>query len=326
MRKGIIVLLLILIVLPLFGCQKENHKEDPIYEITGIVEEVNSESVLIRAGKVIELGFPSGSLWEIPLKTEETDSYTDALVGDEIIVVFKGDVLENDILQVNQVLRITLKTPAVVQPNNPVDDDREVLHLIDFRNHPVGLYYENDNLIKMKSVNIEHKKLDEKDGLTFDYDPAFETLSNYVKEEFGIELDAKWMVFIHYYNSDKTNGVVEFQYTIGPINTNRSITFNIDGDKYTSVSYKCLDAYEDINEDELVNRVKLFEEKYVQERKELSEGESFFEEHTDYTYYYNEDKLIYSYAFFYKTTAGYISNDWGTLCVIKTDGSVTILH
>lgn len=88
--------------------------------------------------------------------------------------------------------------------------------------------------------------------------------------------------------------MVEFIYTIGEINTNRSIIFNIDENKYDIVYYKCLT--DKINE----NKLKKIKNKYIQEKRDLQSGEEFYGEVTKYIYYINADALIYSYqCFFY---------------------------
>lgn len=54
--------------------------------------------------------------------------------------------------------------------------------------------------------------------------------------------------------------MVEFIYTIGEINTNRSIIFNIDENKYDIVYYKCLT--DKINENKLKKlRINIFKKK-----------------------------------------------------------------
>ena len=40
------------------------------------------------------------------------DSYTDVLIGDEVVVYFDGNIMETDPLQLGTVYAITLKTPV----------------------------------------------------------------------------------------------------------------------------------------------------------------------------------------------------------------------
>lgn len=86
--------------------------------------------------------------------------------------------------------------------------------------------------------------------------------------------------------------MVEFIYTIGEINTNRSIIFNIDENKYDIVYYKCLT--DKINENKLKNlRINIFKKK-----RDLQSAEEFYDEVAKYIYYINADALIYSYQCF----------------------------
>lgn len=77
--------------------------------ITGIVKEVRDNSILIY----IETDdYPYGADCDVSLDVENTDSYTDVSVGDEIVVYYNGDIAESDPLQINTVYAITLRTPA----------------------------------------------------------------------------------------------------------------------------------------------------------------------------------------------------------------------
>ena len=78
--------------------------------ITGIVEEVHDDYVIMYA-ETAE-GYPYGSYWDVPLDAENQDSYTDIVVGDEIVVYHDGSAMETDPLQIAKVYAITLKTPA----------------------------------------------------------------------------------------------------------------------------------------------------------------------------------------------------------------------
>ena len=57
-------------------------------------------------------GYPNGTRWSISLNVENKDSYTDIVVGDEIVVYYDGMAAETDPLEVSTVYAITLRTPA----------------------------------------------------------------------------------------------------------------------------------------------------------------------------------------------------------------------
>lgn len=78
--------------------------------VTGVVEQVYENSFLLYS-ETAE-GYPYGSHWSISLSPENSDSYTDVAVGDELTVYYDGNVMETDPLQVGTVYAITLKTPA----------------------------------------------------------------------------------------------------------------------------------------------------------------------------------------------------------------------
>ena len=78
--------------------------------VTGIVEEVYEDYIIVYSEKAD--GYPNGSHWSITLNVENKDSYTDVVVGDEIVMYYDGMAMETDPLQVSKVYAITLKTPA----------------------------------------------------------------------------------------------------------------------------------------------------------------------------------------------------------------------
>lgn len=78
--------------------------------VTGIVEEVHDDHIIMYAEKAD--GRRNGSWWSISLNVENKDSYTDIVVGDEIVVYYDKIVAETDPLQVSTVYAITLRTPA----------------------------------------------------------------------------------------------------------------------------------------------------------------------------------------------------------------------
>lgn len=78
--------------------------------VIGIAEEVHDDYVIMYA-ETAE-GYPNGSYWNVPLDVENQDSYTDIVVGDEIVVYYDGSAMETDPLQITKVYAITLRTPA----------------------------------------------------------------------------------------------------------------------------------------------------------------------------------------------------------------------
>lgn len=112
MKKQKVLFVALACVLMLVGCGGRSMNDIISNEpsVTGIVEEVHSGYVLLYSEEAA--GYPNGSYWSVPLNAENPDSYTDVVVGDEIVVYFDGNVMETYPLQIGSVYAITLKTPA----------------------------------------------------------------------------------------------------------------------------------------------------------------------------------------------------------------------
>ena len=112
MKKLIKIFLVMLFALGLIGCSNKsmNYIISNKPSVTGIVEEVY-EDYFIMCLETAE-GYPNGSRWAVSLNAENKDSYTDVVVGDEIVMYYDGMAMETDPLQVSKVYAITLKTPA----------------------------------------------------------------------------------------------------------------------------------------------------------------------------------------------------------------------
>ena len=105
-------MLALVCVLGLMGCNTKsmNYIIENKPSVTGIVEEVHDDYIIMYSETAD--GYPNGSRWSISLNIENKDSYTDVVVGDEIVVYHDGNVMETDPLRVGTVYAITLKTPA----------------------------------------------------------------------------------------------------------------------------------------------------------------------------------------------------------------------
>lgn len=112
MKKWIPLVLAMFCVLALAGCNTKsmNYIIENKPSVTGIVEEVHDDYIIVYSETAD--GYPNGSYWSISLNVENKDSYTDVVVGDEIVFYYDGMVMETDPLQVSTVYAITLKTPA----------------------------------------------------------------------------------------------------------------------------------------------------------------------------------------------------------------------
>lgn len=111
MQKLISFVLALVCVIGLVGCNKRsmNYIIENEPSITGIVEEIYDSSIVIY----IETdGYPDGASCSVSLDVENTDSYTNVSVGDEVVVFYNGEIAESYPLQINTVYAILLKTPS----------------------------------------------------------------------------------------------------------------------------------------------------------------------------------------------------------------------
>lgn len=112
MRKCAALVLALICVLGLTGCNKKsmNYIISNEPSISGIVEEVNENSILIY---IQTDGYPYGADCSVSLDVENADGlYSPITVGDEVVVYYDGSIAESDPLQISTVYAITLKTPA----------------------------------------------------------------------------------------------------------------------------------------------------------------------------------------------------------------------
>ena len=199
-----------------------------------------------------------------------------------------------------------------------ISDKKDVLKLKSRQVLNIELEPNEPNI---KKENFKYLNLPEIKEKQYDNDINLKVFTNYINKTFNIKIDSKWKVFVHYYDVNKTVGMVEFYYTIENIDTNKSIIFNLNNGIVDIVYYKYLDKK--VDEKELLNRIKIFSNKYVQEKKVLKNDEKFYDEATKYVYYYGVDKLVYSYQLFFKYgELGVINNDYGTTYIINKDGSI----
>ena len=111
MKKWTALILSLTLVLALTGCNKRSMNDIIENEpsVVGIVEEVGNNFIIIY---IENDSYPNGASCEVSLDVENTDSFTDVSVGDEVVVYYNGEIAESDPLQINTVYAITLRTSA----------------------------------------------------------------------------------------------------------------------------------------------------------------------------------------------------------------------
>lgn len=139
--------------------------------------------------------------------------------------------------------------------------------------------------------------------------------TDYIYDKWNIKLDKKWKYYINTLNSDDNFGFISFIYYIDEnISTNKVINFFGDKGMISKVSFSYIDSK--IDENLIINNVKLFKENTIQEKKKLNMNESFIEEGTKFSYNYRINKTIYSYYLFFKE-GELINNDYGSEYIVE---------
>ncbi len=203
-------------------------------------------------------------------------------------------------------------------PSQSTNHAPELLPLENFREHPVTYDFEEDSILNTKSIDLNHSTLSERNQCPYSNEAELDTLVQFIRDQWSIELDDSWKITVHYYDAEKTVGFVQFMYTVGQINTNRSIVFTINENKYDTVYYKCLTG--NVDKADLTSRMDTFKHRYIQEQRQLQDGEIFHQEQTTFTYYIHSDTFVYFYAYFFQYDMGVINNDWGTERIIDKNG------
>ena len=172
---------------------------------------------------------------------------------------------------------------------------------------------------EVRQICLTYDSISEIENKKYDGGEQLHVFAEYIEDELGIQLSDKWTVLAHFYDEEKTVGMVKFQYWIGNIGTNKCVTFNVDHGTANMVLFTCLD--ESIDEDSLLARIPLFEARYEQEKLELKDGQKLIDETISYAYYYNTGNLMYTYnVFFQYGEEGVINNGYGTECYIDENG------
>lgn len=126
---------------------------------------------------------------------------------------------------------------------------------------------------------------------------------------------ADWECVVHFLTDDKSCGIIRLLYRIGDIQTNKAVVCGFEDGRAYEICYTNMGfSLSEDEEAELLRRKDDFLALHIQEKRTMGEGERVTGETTTFTYYYNLDKLAYSYALFFEYQAGgmtLINNDYG---------------
>lgn len=178
-------------------------------------------------------------------------------------------------------------------------EDKKILLEIE---HHDEIDTKQEEVLKEKNILFEVKPLEETKEIynkkISEYqDDNFKEILNYIEKDLDIKFNSNWRYTISYYDDNKTSGMIGLNYYINDfISTNKSITLSIEDNKIKKIYYMCLDGT--VNEEKIIEKYNNFKDTHIQEEITLKENETFYEDSTTYTYFYNIDKLIYNYVGF----------------------------
>ncbi len=159
----------------------------------------------------------------------------------------------------------------------------------------------SDTSTTIQSIaNIKIDELEEINDLFYEegINTQIDKITLFINKKYPNLINNNWSYSVNYFNESKTSGIIKFNYMINKeIYTNKGIVCSIDNNKVTIISYTNIDM--DTAEEKLVEQKDESSKYIIQEKKKLNENEEFIEEKTYYTYYYNIDKLVYTYNLFY---------------------------
>lgn len=181
----------------------------------------------------------------------------------------------------------------IINNNNYVKYELKLGHNID----------ENisDTSVNVQSIaNTKINKLEEVIDLFYEkgINDEIDKIVIFINKKYPYLVDNNWSYSINYFDEEKTSGIIKFSYMINKeIYTNKGIVCSIENDIVSIISYTNINY--DSDEDIIKEQKEEFSKNTIQEKKKLNKNEEFIKETTYYTYYYNIDKLVYTYNLFY---------------------------
>ena len=196
-------------------------------------------------------------------------------------------------------------------PNSETNSDKQLLKLW----HWLDDFdlAENIDLIE-KKVSIDlPENLEETDRTKYkSWDFDFVTAA--ILHDYPNILNENWQYNVHFYTDDKSTWIITFWYFINDeIDTNKAITCFFEEWKITTIYYTNINFT--VDENNIIQRVEKFKNEHTQEKYTFKKDEEFLEETTKFSYFYNIDKLIYTYNLFFYYGEGdekVINNDIGS--------------
>ena len=202
------------------------------------------------------------------------------------------------------------------------NEEKQLLELKHFTESDLGFDSADGIEIESKTVHIPLSAMVETGWTGVSSAASLDDVLDAIRADYPDLTFENWEYSIHLIADDGSWGMIRFRYKIGAhIITNKAITCSYDSGSIDKISYTNMGfALTEDEEQELIRRAEDFLNTHTQEKRVFQEGERFLEEQTVITYYYNVDKLLYSYALFFEYGVGeltLINNDYGTECLIE---------
>lgn len=201
-------------------------------------------------------------------------------------------------------------------------EEKKLLELKHFTDSDLGLDSDEGLEMRSKKVRIPYDTIVETGWSSVSSTDTLEGILEAIQADYP-ELDFEsWEYSVHLIADDGSWGMIRFRYRIGAdILTNKAITCTYDEGFIKEITYTNMSfTLSEDEEQELIRRTEHFLNTHTQEKKVMQENERFLDEQTMITYYFNIDKLVYTYALFFEYGDGdmiVINNDYGTEVIIE---------
>lgn len=217
-----------------------------------------------------------------------------------LLFAWCNNVIENQEINVeenNQVNEQQNDTVLKLQDRTFAENDNESLATTDQIEKKVDIDVNLDWI-----TTSEREFYDENDSRS----KKLAWITSEIKKDYPNLFNDRREYLIHFYNNEQTQWFVRFVHTINCwfkngknriIQTDKNILCFYENGKIANIIYGNINWQ--VDEQNLIERVEKFENKYTQEKKQLSEDEEFADETIEYSYYYGADKLQYTYNLFF---------------------------
>jgi len=229
------------------------------------------------------------------------------------------------ILIINNIVNRYLKNNNIIKYNNGSQYTIEKEDNIENRKELLKLFYRDGDTDYLdipetivESININYnidfnmyQNIVEKQ---YNNDENLQDIVSLINDKLNITIDNNWKYSINKYNELEHSGMIKFLYYIDDIiDTNRCISFFFEQGVADKIYYSYLNK--SFDQDIILYKYNYFVNHYKQERQVIDKLKDYYiveGDRTQYSYNFENNKLIYSYTIFYQEPLlGSINPDWG---------------